>query len=66
MILSTIQCKIIESFPQTGNDETNIYKNILSRQSVVDYSPGIRFETSLVNMDEAKSLTTRNQPEKLN
>ena len=29
------------------------------------YSPGLRFQTSLGNMDEAKSLTKKNQLEKL-
>ena len=40
-----------------------IYKNILARINVIYYSPGIRFETSLVKMDENKSLTNRNQLE---
>ena len=35
-----------------------IYDNILARQSGVDYSPGIHFQTSLVNMGESKALTT--------
>ena len=43
-----------------------VYDNILVRRSGVDYSPGIRFETSLVNVDEEKSLTTSNQLEKSN
>ena len=30
------------------------------------YSPVIRFETSLVNMDEAKAFTKSNEPKKLN
>ena len=29
----------------------------------MDYSPGIQFQTILINMDESKSLTTSNQPE---
>ena len=32
----------------------------------MEYIPGIQFQTSLVNMKEAKSLTTRNQPERSN
>ena len=32
----------------------------------MDYSSGIRFKKSIVNMDEAEALTTRNQPEKSN
>ena len=42
-----------------------IYKNILATWSGVDYSPGIRFETSISNVDEAKALTKSNQTESL-
>ena len=38
-----------------------IYENILARQSGVDYSPGIRFQTSIFNMNESKALTKNNQ-----
>ena len=41
-----------------------IYENILARQSWVDYSPVMRFKTSLVNTEESKALTKRNQPVK--
>ena len=30
----------------------------------MDYSPGIQFQTSLINMEESKEITMRNQPEK--
>ena len=30
----------------------------------MEYSPGIQFQTSLINMEEAKELTMSNQPEK--
>ena len=30
----------------------------------MDYSPGIQFQTGLINMDEAKSVTMNNQPGK--
>ena len=30
----------------------------------MDYSPGMQFQTSLINMEEAKELTMSNQPEK--
>ena len=43
-----------------------IYENVIARQSGVGYSPIIRFETSLVDMDKAKSLNTSNKPEKSN
>ena len=41
-----------------------IYKNIIVRQSGMDYSQEIGFEESLINLDEEKSLTKSNQPEK--
>ena len=37
---------------------------MLARQSGMDYSPGIQFETSLVNVEDAKELAMNNQPEK--
>ena len=43
-----------------------IYENILDRQSGMDNSPGTRFETSIVSMDEAKALTKSNQLEQSN
>ena len=36
---------------------------MLASRSGMDYSPGIQFETSLVNTKEAKELTKNNQPE---
>ena len=41
-----------------------IYENILASKSGMDYSPGIKFQTILINMDEAKALTMNNQPGK--
>ena len=38
-----------------------IYDNMLARRSGMDYSQGIQFQTSLVNMEEAKRLTINNQ-----
>ena len=43
-----------------------IYKNILARINGIYYSPGIRFETSLIKMDETKAFTDSNQLEKFN
>ena len=34
------------------------------RRSGMDYSPGIQFQKSPINMEEAKELTMSNQPEK--
>ena len=38
-----------------------INDNMLARRSGMDYIPGIHFETSLINMEEAKELTMNNQ-----
>ena len=38
-----------------------IYEDILMRRSGMDYSAGIRFQKSLVNMEEAKLITRKNQ-----
>ena len=38
-----------------------IYDNMLARRSGMDYSQGIKFQTSLVNMEEAKGPTMNNQ-----
>ena len=40
------------------------FKNILARQSEMDYSPGMQFQTSIINTDKKKSLTMNNQPGK--
>ena len=37
---------------------------MIAEQSGMDYSPGIHFETSIINMNEAKALTIKNQPGK--
>ena len=34
---------------------------MLARRSGLEYSPGIQFETSIINMEEAKELTMNNQ-----
>ena len=39
---------------------------MLARQSGMDYSQGIQFETSIINMEEAQELTMNNQPKKIN
>ena len=43
-----------------------IYDNMLARRSGMDYSQGIQFETSIINMEEAQELTMNNQPKKSN
>ena len=54
--------KIVRAFHEQAMMKQKIYKNILARQ--MDCSPGIRFETSLVNVYNAKALTMSNQPKK--
>ena len=39
-----------------------IYENMLARKNGMDYIPGIQFQTSIINMEEAKELTMSNQP----
>ena len=41
-----------------------IYENMLTKPIGMDYSPVIKFQTSLIRMEEAKALTMSNQPEK--
>ena len=38
-----------------------IYDNVLARRIGTDYSQGIQFQTSIINMEEAKELTMNNQ-----
>ena len=52
------------AFHKQATMKQNIYENMLSRHSGMGYSPGIQFQTSLVNMKEAKELTMSNKPEK--
>ena len=46
--------KIPGAFHKQVMIKQNIYENILSKKSGMDYSPGIQFQTSLINMDEGK------------
>ena len=59
-----MRCQATESLPQVGNDKKNKDYNMLARRSGMDYSPGIQFETSIINMEEAKELTMKNEPKK--
>ena len=52
--------KIMRAFLKQEMMEQQIYDNILVKQSEMHYSPIICLKTSLVNMDEAKSLTMSN------
>ena len=53
--------KRTRAFHKQEMTKQKIYKNMLVKQSGMDYSPGIRFQKSLVNMDEEKSFTKNNQ-----
>ena len=41
-----------------------IYKNIIARRSVMDYSPWIQLQIIIVDINEAKALAMKNQPGK--
>ena len=41
-----------------------IYNNMLARRSGMDYSQGVHFEKSIINMEEAQELKINNQPGK--
>ena len=56
----------LKAFHKQAMIKQQIYKNMFARQSGMDYSTGIQFETSLINAEEAKELTMRNQPKKIN
>ena len=48
------------AFHKQAMIKQQIYKNVLARRSVMDYSQGIQFQTSIINMEEAKELTMNN------
>ena len=56
--------KIMRAFHNKAMMKQKMYKNMLVKRRGVDYSIGIRFQTSLINMDEAKALTKNSQLEK--
>ena len=41
-----------------------LYEKSVARKGGMDYSPGIKFQTSCISMDESKALTMNNQPGK--
>ena len=55
--------KRLRAFHKQAMIKQKIYDDMLARKSWMDYSPGIQVQTSLINMEEAKSLTIRNQPD---
>ena len=46
--------KLLRTFHNQAMMKQQIYENMLARRSGMDYSPGIQFQTSLVNMEEVK------------
>ena len=46
--------KRLIAFHKQAMMKQQIYENMIARQSGMDYSPGIQFQTSLINMEEAK------------
>ena len=56
--------KRMRAFHNKAMMKQKMYKNMIVKQMGVDYSIVILFQTSLVNMDEAKALTKNNQLEK--
>ena len=58
--------KQLRAFHKQAIFKQQIYNNILARQSGVDYSQGIQFQTSIINMEEAQELTMYNQTKKNN
>ena len=53
----------LRDFHKHAMTKQQIYENMLASRSGMDYSPGIQFQTSLINTEEAKELTMRNQLE---
>ena len=50
--------KRLRFFHKQAMIKQKIYDNMLASRSGMDYSQGIHFQTSLVNMEEAKRLTS--------
>ena len=59
-----LRCKNTERLPQAGNDKTtNLQKHTCkAKWDVLYYRDTV--SKVLINMDEAKALTMKNQPEK--
>ena len=54
----------LRAFHKQAMMKQQIYKNMLERLCGVDCIPEIQFQTSLINMEEVKEITMRNQLEK--
>ena len=58
--------KRLIAFHKQAMIKQKLYDNMLARRSGMDYSAGILFQTSIINMEQAQELTMNNQPEKCN
>ena len=54
--------KRLRAFHKQAMITQKIYNNMLARRSGMDYSPWIKFETSIIKMKEAQETTMNNQP----
>ena len=52
--------KRLRAFHKQAMIKQQIYQNMLARRIGVDYSPGVQFQTSIINMEEAKEPTMNN------
>ena len=53
--------KQLRAFHEQAMIKQQIYDNMLARRRGMDYSQGMKFKTSLVNMEKKKELTMNNQ-----
>ena len=56
--------KILRAFHKQAMIKQQIFENIIAGRSGMDYSPGIQFQMSIINMYKAKALIMNNQPRK--
>ena len=56
--------KRLRAFHNQAMMKQKYYENTLARRSGMDYIPGIKFQKSLINTEEAKEITMINQPKK--
>ena len=54
--------KRLRAFHKQTMIKQQLYDNMLARRSGMDYSAGILFQTSIINMEQAQELNTNNQP----
>ena len=58
--------KQLRAFHKQAIIKQQLYDNMLAIRSGMDYSAGILFQTSIINMKQAERLTKNNQQEKWN